>query len=178
MADNASIARPYAKAVFSLASEGDAHEAWDAALATLSGIAANEEFALALNNPRINSQSLAQLMTDLAGDGLPEGGNNFINLLVQNDRVEALPSIQLQYSELVAQAKKLLNAEITTAMVLTDSQRAEISAALEHRLGLKVKLEETVDASLVGGAVIKAGDLVIDGSATGRVEKLTSSLMR
>jgi len=97
---------------------------------------------------------------------------------VQNDRLESLVDISQQYGDLVAKAKALVNAEVITAMALTDDQKSSLAAALEQRLGLKVELEETVDADLVGGAIIKAGDLVIDGSAKGRIEKLTSALMR
>ena len=178
MADNASIARPYAKAVFSLAEDAAAHEAWQAALARLSAISADDEFAALVSDPKIDSQRLTALMVDLAGDDLPDGAKNFINLLVQNDRVEALPSIQAQYIELVAQARAEVTAEVITAMPLNDEQRSSISSALEQRLGLKVKLEETIDADLVGGAVIKAGDMVIDGSVKGRIEKLSSALLR
>jgi len=117
-------------------------------------------------------------MTDLAKDTLPDGGANLVNLLVQNDRLSALADIQQQFGDLVAKAKASVNAEVITAMALTEDQKSSLAMALEERLGLKVQLEETVDANLVGGAVIKAGDLVIDGSAKGRIEKLTTALMR
>jgi len=148
MADNASIARPYAKAVFDLA------------------------------HPRVNGDKVAELLTDLAKDSLPEGGANLVNLLVQNDRLDALADIQQQYVELVAKANALVNAQVITAKALTDDQKSSLAAALETRLGMKVELEETVDTDLVGGAIIKAGDLVIDGSAKGRIEKMTTALMR
>jgi len=118
------------------------------------------------------------LLIDLAKDALPEGGTNLVNLLVQNDRLGALAEIEQQFGDLVAKAKASVNAEVITAMALTDDQKSALSSALEARLGLKVQLEETVDASLVGGAIVKAGDLVIDGSAKGRIEKLTTALMR
>ena len=101
-----------------------------------------------------------------------------INLLVQNDRLSALPDIANQYSDLVAKAKATINAQVRSAMALTEEQKSSLSSALEARLGMKVELEETIDTSLVGGAIIKAGDLVIDGSAKGRIEKLTTALVR
>ena len=97
---------------------------------------------------------------------------------MQNDRLDSLTDISQQYTDLVAKAKALVNAEVVTAKPLTDDQKSSLAAALEQRLGLKVELEETVDADLIGGAIIKAGDLVIDGSAKGRIEKLTTALMR
>ena len=109
---------------------------------------------------------------------MPEGGKNFVTLLVQNGRLDSLTDIESLFRELVAKSQAKVNAEVTTAFALTDSQKSALSSALEQRMGLKVELEEVIDAQLVGGAVIKVGDLVIDGSAKGRVEKLTTTLMR
>jgi len=131
-----------------------------------------------ISDPRVEGSKVAELLTDLTKDSLPEGGVNFINLLVQNDRIESLADIGQQFSELVAKAKALVNAQVITAKALTDDQKSSLASALETRLGLKVELEETVDADLIGGAIIKAGDMVIDGSAKGRIEKLTNTLMR
>ncbi len=178
MADNASLARPYAKAVFSLADESGAHEAWSSVLTQLSTVSQDGDFASLISDPRIDGAQLTKLLTELAGEHAPAGTENFINLLVTNGRVDALADIEQQFTELVAKAKAQVNAQVISAMALSDEQKASISAALETRLGLKVNLEETVDADLIGGAVIKAGDLVIDGSAKGRLEKLTSVLMR
>ena len=178
MADNASIARPYAKAVFDLAQEANAFDAWSVALEQLSVISNDADFRTLVTDPRVDGSKVAELLTDLAKDSLPDGGANFINLLVQNDRLEALTDISQQYGELVAKANALVNAEVITAIALTDDQKSSLASALETRLGLKVKLAETVDPTLVGGAIIKAGDLVIDGSAKGRIEKLTTALMR
>ena len=178
MADNASIARPYAKAVFDLAQESNAYDAWTTALEQLAVISNDADFSALVSDPRVDGAKVAELLNDLAKDSLPEGGANLINLLVQNDRLDSLADISQQYTDLVAKAKALVNAEVITAVALTDDQKSSLAAALEQRLGLKVELEETVDADLVGGAIIKAGDLVIDGSAKGRIEKLTTALMR
>ena len=178
MADNASIARPYAKAVFDLAQEANAYDAWTTALEQLAVISNDADFSALVSDPRVDGGKVAELLTDLAKDSLPDGGANLINLLVQNDRLDSLADISQQYTDLVAKAKALVNAEVITAKPLTDDQKSSLAAALEQRLGLKVELEETVDADLVGGAIIKAGDLVIDGSAKGRIEKLTTALMR
>ena len=178
MADNASIARPYAKAVFDLAQEANAFDAWTAALGQLAVISNDADFATLVSDPRVDGGKVAELLTDLAKDSLPEGGANFIKLLVQNDRLDSLVDINQQVIDLVAKAKALVNAEVITAKPLTEDQKSSLAAALEKRLGLKVELEETVDADLVGGAIIKAGDMVIDGSAKGRIEKLTTALLR
>ncbi len=178
MADNASIARPYAKAVFELAQETNSFDGWSAALEQLAAISQDESFVALVNDPRVEASKTAELLADVAKDSLPEGGANFINLLVQNDRLLALNDIQQQYGELVAKAQALVNAKVTSALPLTDEQKSSLTSALEARLGMKVAIDETVDASIVGGAIIQAGDLVIDGSAKGRLQKLTSALMR
>jgi len=178
MADNASIARPYAKAIFDLAQENDAFAAWSETLTKLAAISQDADFANLVNDPKVSSDQVTSLLKELTADGLPSGGENFINLLVSNDRTLALAEVKQQFTALVAKAQATVNAEVVTAMALNDRQKEALSSALEQRLGLKVKLRETVDNSLVGGAVIKAGDLVIDGSAKGRIEKLTSALMR
>ena len=131
-----------------------------------------------VSDPRVNADKVTELLTDLAKDSLPEGGVNLVSLLVQNDRLDALADSSQQYGDLVAKANALVNAQVITAKALTDDQKSSLAAALETRLGMKVELEETVDADLVGGAIIKAGDLVIDGSAKGRIEKMTTALMR
>lgn len=176
MADNASQARPYAKAIFALAQESGSHSEWGSALAQLSVISQDEGFSALVNDPRIDSQKLVSLLVELAGDALPAGGENLVNLLVTNGRLDALSDIESQFAEMVAKAKAEVNAEVLTAMALSDAQKSAIAEALEQRLGLKVNLTETVDTGLIGGAVIKAGDLVIDGSAKGRLEKLTTAL--
>jgi F-type H+-transporting ATPase subunit delta len=178
MADNASIARPYAKAVFDLAQETDSFSEWAVALDNLAAISQDESFSTLISDPRVDGSKVAELLTDLIKDSLPEGGVNFVNLLVQNDRLLALEDIQQQFGELVDKAQALVNAEVLTAIALTDDQKTSLTTALETRLGMKVNIEETIDASILGGAIVKAGDLVIDGSAQGRLEKLTTALMR
>jgi F-type H+-transporting ATPase subunit delta len=178
MASNASVARPYAQAVFELAGEAGTLGAWSEALAVLAAVASDESFALLLDDPRVDHGQVSDLLTELAADKLPEGGENFIRLLVRNDRVEALPDISRQYDLRVAEARKSVNAEVITAWALSEEQKTRLSAALEIRLGCSVTLEETIDKQLLGGAVLKAGDLVIDGSAAGRIRKLATNLAR
>lgn len=178
MADNASIARPYAKAVFDLAQESGAFDQWSSALGVISAIAEDQQFTELASDPRVNVAQLTEVLTDLSKDQLPEGGENFIALIVQNSRLDAISDIAEQFNDLVASAQQAVTAQVETAFALTDAQKQSLSAALEKRLGLKVSLEETIVPELVGGAIVKAGDLVIDGSAKGRIEKLATTLAR
>ena len=178
MADNATIARPYAKAVFDYAQESNSFDEWDAALTKLAAISDDESFSTVVNDPRVEGSKITELLIDLTKDVLPEGGTNFLSLLVKNERLDSLVDVKNQYSALVAKAKAIVNAEVITAIALTEDQKSSLVQALEQRLNQKVTLQETVDASLVGGAIVKANDLVIDGTAKGRIEKLTSTLLR
>ena len=176
MADNASIARPYAKAVFDLATETDNQNDWSAVLESLAAIAEDEEFGKAVNSPQVKPEQLEELVLGVLGDKLPEGGDNFVKLLTQNGRLESLPDVQQQYALLLAESRKSIEAEVLTARPLSAEQKTNLTQALQERLSVTVSIVETVDESLVGGAIVKAGDLVIDGSAKGRVEKLAIAL--
>ena len=178
MADNATIARPYAKAVFDYAQESNSFDEWTTALNQLAVISSDESFNTLVNDPRVENSKVSELLIDLSKDVLPAGGPNFITLLVQNERLGSLNDIQQQYAELVANAKAIVTADVTTAIALSEDQKSSLIQALETRLGQKVVLEETIDASLIGGAIVKTGDLVIDGTAKGRIEKLTTTLLR
>ena len=176
MADNASIARPYAKAVFDLATEANQHDDWTNALDVLATIASDNDFVDVVASPQVKAEQLEELVIGIVGDKLPDGGNNFVKLLAQNERLEVLPDVQQQYALLLAESRKSIEAEVLTARPLSDEQKTKLTEALQIRLGVTVSIIETVDESLVGGAIVKAGDLVIDGSAKGRVEKLAIAL--
>jgi len=176
MADNASIARPYAKAVFDLATEAGNQDDWSSALESLAAITQDEEFGKAVNSPQVKAEQLEGLILDVLGDKLPAGADNFVKLLAGNDRLESLSDIQQQYALLLAESRQSIEAEVVTARPLSDTQKTSLIEALQTRLGVSVSILETVDEGLIGGAIVKAGDLVIDGSARGRVEKLAIAL--
>ncbi|MGH1541417.1 MAG: F0F1 ATP synthase subunit delta [Arenicella sp.] len=178
MADNASIARPYAKAVFDLATEAGNQDDWANGLEVLSAVVIDDEFGKIIDSPQIKQDQLVQLALDVCGDKLPQGGDNLIKLLVHNNRLDIVPGVQEQFALMLAESRQSINAEVLTARPLNAEQTSKLSDALEKRLGVTVSITETVDESLIGGAIVKAGDLVIDGSAKGRVEKLASALNR
>jgi len=176
MADIASIARPYAKAVFDLASESKKHDEWQAALDNLATIAQDEDFQTAVASPSVKPSQLEEMIHAIVGKTLPTGGDNFVKLLAQNGRLDTLPELTSQYTQLLLESRKAVEAEVITARALSAKQNKALIEALESRLGVSVSVNETIDESLIGGAIIKAGDLVIDGSAKGRVEKLAIAL--
>ncbi|HSH41821.1 MAG TPA: F0F1 ATP synthase subunit delta [Arenicellales bacterium] len=178
MAGTSSLARPYARAVFELAQESNDFKSWSEALGFLAAVVGDESVQALVNNPRVDSEQLEQLFDDLCGDRVPEGARNLLRLMLNNDRLSLMPDVAAQFETLRAEAEGTVEAEVRSAKPISDEQKAQLSKALEKRLGRKVNLTVHEDENLLGGAIIQAGDLVIDGSAKGRLEKLASALQR
>lgn len=174
MAELRTLARPYAEAVFELA--GDDLAAWSEALDALAAIAGNEDVAALIGNPRVDDGALAETIVAIAGDALKKAGGdraaNLVRLLAENDRLRLLPEIAAQYADLRAAAENRVDVEVRAAGELGEAQRKALAAALEKRLARQVSLSYTIDENLIGGAVIRAGDLVIDGSVRAQLARL------
>ncbi len=178
MAEKTTIARPYAEAVFQLAQQQGELKSWSETLQLCAAIASNPEMSALIGNPRIDATQLSGLFGELCGEKLNEQGKNFIATLIENDRLDLLPEIAELYEKARAEAEGVMSAEVISAQSLDKSQQEAIAAALKKRLGREVVLECRVDESLLGGAVIRAGDLVIDGSAKGQLDRLAHVLLR
>ncbi|MFZ0487183.1 MAG: F0F1 ATP synthase subunit delta [Arenicellales bacterium] len=178
MAGTSSLARPYAQAVFELAKESNDYKSWSDALAFLAALVNDQLMQNLINNPRVEHGRLLELLEELCGDRVPESGRNLLRLMADNNRLLALPEVAAQYEVMRAEAEGTIEAQVRSAKPLSDEQKKQLSKALEKRLGRKVILTVHEDDSLFGGAVVQAGDLVIDGSAKGRLEKLASALQR
>lgn len=180
MAESTTIARPYARAAFETASaagEGG-YARWSDMLSAAASVAADEHMRTVLASPEHDEQFKAGLFLELCGDRLNDQGRNFIKLLAENQRLDVLPDIAAVYEELRAEAEKTVEATVVSAFEVTDEQRAKIAEALSRRLSRDVVLDCRVDESLIAGAIIRAGDLVIDGSARGKLDQLAAQLRR
>lgn len=175
--EHITIARPYAQAVFELARDRDALAAWSERLELLAVVVSDPDMARLLGNPHIPAERLAELIGDICGDALGDGGP-LVRLLAENRRLALLPELRLHFEAYRAEAEKIVHADVTSAFPLSAGQRDRIAAALRKRLGREVELSYTTDESLIGGAVIRAGDLVIDGSVAAHVDRLASTLSR
>lgn len=175
---NAILARPYARAVFQLAQEHKALAGWADTLELLGLIAGDERVARVLRAPRVSAEDRVELIRSIAGDKLDAGGDNFVRLLAENGRLPLLPEIRQQFEAQRATAEGRVDARVTSAIKLDKQQQERIAKALGKRLDREVRLECEVDESLLGGAVIHAGDMVIDGSLRGRLRRLGSQLGR
>ncbi len=178
MAEPYTIARPYAQAVFSLAREQGRLAEWSEMLALLATIADDERMGPVLSSPRPSAEELVTLFLDLCGEHLDQGGRNLVRLLAESRRLIALPVLHRQFEALRAEEEGTLQAVLTSAQPVDDAVRNTLAEALGRRLKRKVTLETTVDERLLGGAVIRAGDLVIDGSVRDRLQRLSTQLNR
>ncbi len=176
MANTASISRPYARAIFAMAQEAGDFQTWSDVLANGAAVVADDTLKPLIDDPRIGRDKLSELVTSIMPDNLPDQAVNTIRLLSHNGRLDALPAIAAQYEVLRAEAESTVDVQMVSAREVTDAQQQKVAAALEKRMGRKVKINISIDESLLGGAVIRAGDLVIDGSARSRLEKLSSAL--
>lgn len=178
MAELMTIARPYAKAVFELASEQGKLGAWSDMLKLVSQVASSGELAGIIGNPKIGRDRVGALIIDVCADKLSAEGKNLVKMLAENGRLECACAIFDNFEEMRAEAEKTIDAVVITAFEVDDAQQQKIIAALKKRLGREVSLTCQVDSSLIGGAIIRAGDLVIDGSAAGQINQLATALSR
>ena len=176
MSELTTLARPYAEAVFRMASsEGDL-SAWSKRLQTLAAIASDPQAANLITDPSVASARVASLMIDVAGADLGERGSNLVKVLAENGRLSVLPEIAAQFETLKALAEGVIEATITSAQVLTQAQIDDLVAGLKAKFKRAVNVSVAVDPGLIGGAVIAVGDQVIDGSVKGRLERMSFAL--
>ena len=178
MSQALTLARPYARAAFAHARGANALSGWSDALGFAARVAADPAVAALLGNPKLTRSDAATLLA--AGPGqesrADEAFANFIGLLFDNRRLSLLPEIAGLYDELRLEAERVVKARITSATTLPAGELDTIRAALKKRFGREVEIESAVDASLIGGAVIDAGDVVIDGSLRGKLDRLQAAL--
>jgi F-type H+-transporting ATPase subunit delta len=176
MAERTTTARPYAKAIFALARKNSRLAETSSGLLRAAETVVDPRVHSLLGSPHVRPPQLAELVNGIAGDALDENGRNFISLLAQNRRLGFLPEIAALFEQMKAEVENAVDVEVTAATALTAEQESRYAAALQKKLGRSVRLRTRIDQSLLGGAVLRAGDLVIDGSIKGRLERLTNEL--
>jgi len=172
VADEATIARPYARAAFEYAHAAGQLAAWGDILGRASLVLADERVQPLIGNPHITRADLVAFVVELAGASSNEHATNLVRLLADNGRLALLPEIAAQYAALRAEVENTVDVTVTSALPLTTEQSDKLQQALTRRLRRTVRLSATVDPSLIGGAIVRAGDFVVDGSLRGRVERL------
>ena len=178
MAELATLARPYASAVFDLARERGQLDRWARLLRLLAAALDVAAMRSLVETPSKADAAKAREFAAVLGDDIDDAGRSFLNVVAANKRLALLPEIQRQFEALKAAAEKTLDVEITAATGLSDAELRQFASVLERRFAQRVDVTARVDAALLGGAVIRAGDTVFDGSVRGKLDKLAESLAR
>lgn len=176
MAELSTLARPYAKAAFELARDTGLFKEWGEMLDALAAAVKSPDIAGVIGHPALLKNDLADVLSSKLAGALGSESASLLKLLVQNNRLKAAPQIAEQYEALRAEAESRIDVEITSAVAVPQQQKEQLADAIGKRLDRDVVVQWNTDESLVAGAVIRAGDLVIDGSVRGELEKLRSAL--
>ena len=175
MAENITIARPYADAIFQIADSGNALGRWSEMLARMAAVAADPDMRAAIGNPKVTAEQLYGLFASLSGD-LDAPAQTLVRVLIENGRLVLLPEVRDSYDELKNEREGVVEAQITTAFPFDDGQLAGLVADLERRFKRRVTPQVTVDRNLLGGVRVQVGDEVIDGSVRGKLAAMATAL--
>ena len=176
MSDFTTAARPYAKAVFETAQAGSSLAEWSDTLSLLAAVVVNADMKSVLESPAMGAAEKGEILIDICKDSLSDSSRNLVKVLAENARLVLLPEIAELYEMFRAEAESKIEAVVTSAYALSDAQKQAMTDALKKKLGSDVTLVTEIDESLIGGVIIKAGDLVIDGSAQARLASLATAL--
>ena len=176
MSELSTLARPYAEAVFKRAKETESSQEWSDTLVFLSAIMQDESLAAIVNNPRVGQDELTQLLQDICQDQITGEANNFLKLLIENGRLSLAPQIAELFENYKAEDEGYVDVDVITAFALTKAEEKSFAASLKKKLNKQVNINASVDKSLIGGFLVKAGDSVIDGSISGQLQQLAKRI--
>jgi F-type H+-transporting ATPase subunit delta len=176
MAELTTLARPYAKAAFEYAQEHNSLDSWSSTLNFLAQVVDNATVQQMIGSPSTSDEQMLAMFQAVAGDQLNEHTTNFLRLLSENDRVGLLPDISALFEMMKADAEGTVDVNVTSVEPVSDEYRQRLGEVLRKRLGREVRLNFSIDKTLIGGALIRAGDLVIDGTVRARLNQLTGAL--
>jgi F-type H+-transporting ATPase subunit delta len=182
MIEQITLARPYARATFNLAVNAGQLPQWQTYLSVLGQIVVDTRVARALTDPCIIPQTVLDMIRAVVADAYPPVrsiaplADNLLHVLLHYRRIQLLPAIAQLFAKLRADYERRMDVTVISAFALTDQLQAQLTHALASRLGCEVTLQKVVDNALLGGAVIRAGDLVIDGSLRGKLQRLAQEL--
>ena len=176
MAELSTLARPYARAAFEYARDKGSLSDWSAQLHTAAAVAQDEVVAVLLGSPSSTTEQMAATMVEICGDSLEDDGRNFIRVLASNKRLPLLPEISGLFDQYKANQEKTVDVDVISAFELSGDTEQSLAEVLSKKLEREVRVDTSVDQSLIGGVLIRAGDLVIDGSVRGRLNKLAEAM--
>ena len=176
MAELSTIARPYAKAAFEYARDKGALPLWSESLSIAAAVVLDANMEVALGNPSLTAEQQAQILSDVCGEALDMEARNFLAILASNKRLALLPEIYTLFEQHKANQEKSVDVEVVSAFELADETKDKLAAVLGKKLEREVRVSSSTDKDLLGGVLIRAGDLVIDGSVRGRLNKLSEAM--
>jgi len=176
MAELTTLARPYAKAAFKFALENSQLDQWSAGLGMSAQVVADEDALRVLTAPQLTADEKANLIIDICGDKMTDGLKNFLSVLSSNQRLALLPDISALFDKLKADQEQSIDVDITSAFDLANEEQQKLAQALSQKFNREVNVSGQTDNSLIGGVVIRSGDMVIDGSVAGRLKKLAEAI--
>ena len=176
MSSLTTLARPYAKAAFELARDEQSLAGWEEMLTLASEMVMEKSMAGLLESPHISNDELVRIITETAGDAFTTRFRDFIAVVGGNGRLPLLPHVTDLFRQLREEAENRMSVKVISAVSLDEDQASRLRDALARRLGCEIELDNEIDKDVIGGAVVYAGDQVIDGSLRGRLEKLSTSL--
>ncbi|NNE36941.1 MAG: F0F1 ATP synthase subunit delta [Gammaproteobacteria bacterium] len=177
MQDNTTIARPYARAIFELAQADNNLQGWSDLLKLLSQVVVDPDMQEVISSPRVTSEQILEITSEVMGNRLDLLGRNFIKVLIDANRLRLVPYISDLFEKRRAEAEGRVDINVLTAYELEAQQSNQLSEVMGKRLGKKINISAMVDESLIGGIVIRAGDTVIDSSLRGRLNTLRNQLI-
>ena len=176
MAELITLARPYAKAAFERAKAQQALAEWAEVLNAAGQVAADEATRQLLTDPGLAEQKKAEVILECTGQTVSEEQRNFLMILADNRRLALLPEIATLFNSFRAELERTIDINVSSAFELTDAQQQQLAQALSKKLDRNVRIDATLAKSLIGGLVVRTGDLVIDASVRGKLTKLAESL--
>lgn len=176
MSELITLARPYAKAAFEAARDADALARWSEQMTLAAMIARDHQMQRLMSDPRIEDQQLASVFVDVGGEHFADDFQRFLGVLAENGRLPLLPEIEQQFERFRRRAENRLKVQVVSAVALDEVQREQMKAALAKRFQKSIEMSNEVNEDLLGGAIIYAGDTVIDGSLRGRLNDLAAQL--
>lgn len=176
MAEQTTVARPYAKAAFEYARDHQALDTWSQSLTMAGLVVKDHQVANLLGSPKLGSEQKVALLADMLGDGADDAFQRFLTTLADQRRLMALSAIAEQFEHLRAEHEKRIDVTVVSAYKLDSKQQTKLANALKKRLNREISITTQVDKSLIGGVILRAGDTVIDGSVRGRLNRLSEAL--
>ena len=174
MAELATIARPYAEALFkAVQADLNAAAVW---LDELAEVAKNDQLQQFASNPKVTQEQVYNLIAGVIKAALSEQGKNFLRTVIDNGRLSALPEIAMQFRGLKNARGGLSDAVVYSAFPIDAAALSAVAASLEKRFDRKLSVTVEIDAELIGGIRVVVGDEVLDTSVKARLEQMKVAL--